>query len=115
LLVNLRANLGDKLEMDSIIFQINEWLTENEGVLSPDLEKKIKDLVNKLSDKAVKAAFSSNEYEQAKQEIIMFFPTQQQSQVQDIFNQMETTNPTPEQIKQYLSQILKIAKQDVES
>jgi hypothetical protein len=74
--------------------------------------KKIKSILNLLADSAVRAAFGENEYEQAKSEIIMFFPDNQQSQVEAIFDKIETTNPRPEQIKQYLSEILKLAAQD---
>jgi hypothetical protein len=115
LLVNLKNSLGVKSDTDSVVLQINEWLDENSWLLPKDLEDQIKNILKAVSDKAVKAALWESEYDQAKEEIIMFFPDNQQSQVEDIFNKIETTNPTPSQIKQYLSQILKLAKQDVEN
>jgi len=114
LLVNLKTNLWIKDDQDSIILQIKEVLSdiEDEGILDQTIIDDIKWIINKLSDKALRAAFGDNKYEQAKQEIIMLFPEAQQSIIQKIFNEIETSALSPEEIKQKLSQIYRLANQN---
>jgi hypothetical protein len=98
------------------LFQIKELISElsESGELEQDIIDDINWVINRLSDKALKAAFGDNEYEQAKAEIILLFPENQQSIIQQIFNEIETANLPPETIKAKLNEIYKLANQNKE-
>ncbi len=114
LLVNLKANLSDTLERDSILLQIKELIDDYGQQIPNDMNEDLNYIINRLSDKSVRAAFGDTKYEQAKQEILMIL-SDKEEKIQQIFEKIETTNPSPEKKKDYLSQILQIWKEEVKA
>lgn len=109
LLVNFKNSLWDKSQMDSIILQLQDWLDNNPWVLWEDMVKDLQLLIDKLSDKSVKAALGGTEYDIAKTDILIFIPEDKKDEVKGIFYDLENANNNQEKIKWYLQKILDIA------
>ncbi|MFZ5341481.1 MAG: hypothetical protein ACOZBL_02800 [Patescibacteria group bacterium] len=56
-------------------------------------------LIDKLSDKSVKAALGGTEYDIAKTDILIFIPEDKKDEVKGIFYDLENANNNQEKIK----------------
>ena len=111
LLLSLQNNLWDKIETDSLILQIQDWLDENNWLLSDNITKEIDSIIEQLQDKAVVAAMTKNQYALAKEDILMLFPEDNSKELEEKFSIIEEANWDKEQIKQVLQEILDLAVQ----
>lgn len=109
LLVNLKNSLWDKSQMDSVILQLQDWLDNNPWVIDSDNTEKIQKIIDKLSDKSVKAALWWTEYDIAKADILIFIPDDKKEEVKSIFYEIENANNDQTKIKNLLQKILDIA------
>jgi len=71
-LSSLLENMDDRLERDSLLVSINWWLDDNPWVLEEDDELKLKDIVNKMSDRAVKAVDNTTSYDTLKTDLEIY-------------------------------------------
>lgn len=111
LLLSLQNNLGDKIESDSLIFQLQDWLDENPGELDSATQDKIKKIIIALQDKAVTIALDQNEYYQAKEDILILVPENYEDSIRNKFEELETVSWDKDQIKAILQDIINMVKE----
>ncbi len=110
LLLSLQDSLGDKIESDSLIFQLQDWLDENSGILEVEQETQLKKIILSLQDKAVTIALDQNEYYQSKEDILILVPEKYEDTIRTKFEELEAVSWDKDQIKSILQDIMNMVK-----
>lgn len=88
-MVTLRNNLVDKVDTKSNIFNIQDYMQNNEVILSSEQKTILDSITEKYADKSLVAAQGGNEYEQAKAQILSILPVNLGTDIEKMFTDFE--------------------------
>jgi hypothetical protein len=105
LLVNLKKDIGEKDQVDSILLQINDLLQQNAALLSNEQTATWTKIMQALSNSDVKASLGLGVYELNKQNILAWFSDLPREEVQEFFKEFEMNNGNKQAMKLALDKI----------
>lgn len=105
LLVNLKKDISEKDQVDSILLQLNDILQQNSSLLNQSQTDTWTKIMQALSNSDVKASLGLGTYELNKQNILAWFSDLPRQEVQELFKEFELNNGNKQAMKLALDKI----------
>lgn len=116
LLVNLRRWLIDRTEVNSVVPQIDDYISENIDKISKELIDRIYIVIEKLKDESLSAAMWWNQYDNARTWILnLMVDDEVRDSASVIFWDMENSWWNPEKVKESMQKIFDMIQKEVEA